>query len=114
MAKAVSGGGPKMNKNVSPPMRNPTQTRSISPGGVSELGSAMGSLKGHGNAATPLFDAKAAPQTKFGNEAAKNVGAGGPGTGRTIYERGVQGQHGASVGSAPGPARGIDERGRKA
>jgi hypothetical protein len=29
----------------------------------------------------------------LGNEAAKNVGAGGPGTGRTVYGPGSQGKH---------------------
>jgi hypothetical protein len=101
MSKARSGGGITSNKLVRPGVKNPTQTRSISPTGASELGSAMGSLKGHGNAATPLFDGKAVPQTNFGNEVARNVGKGGPGTGRTVYKTGTQQMHGAAAGTRP-------------
>jgi hypothetical protein len=35
----------------------------------------------------------------FGNAVALNVGKGGPGTGRTIYQRGTQGQQGEVAGS---------------
>jgi hypothetical protein len=99
--KARSGGGITSNKNVRPAMRNPTQSKAVSPAGASQLGSAMGALEGHGNAAERLFQGHA-PQSKFGNEVAKNVGAGGPGTGRTVHRAGGQGQHGAVAGT---PAR---------
>lgn len=49
-----------------------------------------------------LTKLEAKPATKpaavpLGNEVAKNVGAGGPGKGRTVYASGSQGKHGEAV-----------------
>jgi hypothetical protein len=38
---------------------------------------------------------------KFGNEVALNVGKGGCGTGRTVYERGTQQQYGSGGPQEP-------------
>jgi hypothetical protein len=100
MSKPKSGGGITMNKNVRPQMPKPGPSKAVSPGGASQLGSAMGSLKGHGNAAEKLFQGKA-PQSKFGNEVAKNVGGGGPGAGRVVMRSGSQGAHGHVAGTRP-------------
>jgi hypothetical protein len=106
MSKARSGGGITSNRNVRPAMRNPTQSKAVSPGGASQLGLAMGALKGHGNAAERLFQGRA-PQSTLGNELAKNVGGGGPGTGRTVHRAGSQMQYGPSAGTPPAKGRDI-------
>jgi hypothetical protein len=45
---------------------------------------------------------------KYGNEIAKNVGAGGPGTGRTVHGCGSQGMHGSASGNVSGAPRSGD------
>jgi hypothetical protein len=98
MNKARSGGGATMNKNVRPPMPKPAPARAVSPAGASQLGSSMGNMKG-GKLVTAehLFQGKA-PQSKYGNEVALNVGKGGPGAGRTVYAKGTEAVHGPVAG----------------
>jgi hypothetical protein len=78
MAK-LSGGGIQSNKNVSVKVRaGPANTNVVSPGGVSQLGSATGSKPrpggGYtsGNTASRVFERKAAEQP-MGNAVALNV-----------------------------------------
>jgi len=108
--RAKSGGGITSNKLKSVGVKaGPSNTNVVSPRGVSQLGYATGSqLKGaesYGtkNTALSVFERKAAEQP-LGNAVATNVGAGGPGTGRTTYPSGYQSLHGKPVqGSTPAP-----------
>jgi hypothetical protein len=108
MAK-LSGGGIRSNKLVRPGVRvGPASTNKIDPRGVSQYGYATGSrLERSGsyttdNTALPV-NAGTMSQVRLGNDVARNVGKGGPGTGRTVYRSGYQATHGPVVqGSAPG------------
>jgi hypothetical protein len=102
--KAKSGGGITMNKNVSGKVRGGSRSADkISPAGLSQYGTAQGgNLRQAGsftgvNSATPVFSGSKANPVPFGNAKALDVGAGGVGTGRTIYRSGYQSQHGAAV-----------------
>jgi hypothetical protein len=119
MARAVSGGGPQMNKVTAKreATREKPQVRGVNPGGVDQLGQHMTKE----SAATPMYGGPSYP-TKFGNELATNVGAGGPGKGREVFASGSQGQHGpvaqgdrSQAPDVPGttPGRSLDERGRR-
>jgi hypothetical protein len=110
MAKAVSGGGlnSRVVKRVGVKTGAPSSNK-ISPRGVSQYGYASGSmLRGEHNyttqnSALPV-NVGTMKQVPLGNQLVKNVGAGGPGTGRTTLVRGTQMMHGAPVqGSAPAP-----------
>jgi hypothetical protein len=117
MSKARSGGGITSNKLVRPDVRSGApSTNKMSPAGAAQLGVALGD-KVHNRAhtgqgfRTPL-QAGVRAQVPLGNAVAGNVGGGGPGTGRTVYGAGSQGQHGP-VARDPVPApRGLDARGR--
>jgi hypothetical protein len=105
MAKINSGGGLTSNKLVRPNVRTgPASTNKIDPRGVSQYGYATGStLKQAGsftgkNSALPV-NAGTTTQVPMGNAVARNVGAGGPGAGRTIHRTGTQMMHGQPVGS---------------
>jgi hypothetical protein len=98
MGKAVSGGGILSNKvtqRVAP--KTEPKARAVNPGGVSQLGSAIGKIKGGKlRPAEPLFQGKGYNAPKGPSD---NVSAVGVGCGRTVYDRGYQGQHGPSVGT---------------
>jgi hypothetical protein len=98
MGKAVSGGGIRSNKVIHRPSpKVEPKARVVNPGGVSQLGSAVGSIKGgKPSAAEPLFQGRGYQGPKGPTD---NVAAVGVGGGRTVYDRGYQGQHGASVGA---------------
>jgi hypothetical protein len=106
--KIVSGGGinSRVVKSVGIKPGAPT-TNVVSPRGVSELGYASGdklrATGGHTgqNVSAPLFERKA-PEQALGNQLVKNVGSGGPGTGRTVYRSSTQMQHGS--GGPPLPS----------
>jgi hypothetical protein len=88
------------------------KTRVASPMGASELGSAMGNIKGgRPSAAEPLYPGgKAFQPVPLGNTlTTQGIGVGG---GRTVQPAGGQGTWGPTVGERPGPARGLDSRGR--
>jgi hypothetical protein len=86
MAKSRSGGGITSNKNVRPPIKGGSpKTNVVSPGVVSRIG------------AHEVLTKKPEPLTRpaqaavpLGNAVATNVGAGGPGTGRTVHPSGSQ------------------------
>jgi hypothetical protein len=104
--RSRSGGGPMMNKNVRTPIKggSPNQ-RNVTPGAASSVGQILGNhvSDAAGSRTTqrpnaPLYTEVRAP-VRHGNDLATNVGRGGPGTGRTIYPSGSQGQHGPVAGS---------------
>jgi hypothetical protein len=106
MAKARSGGGIKMNKNVNVGVRaGPPSTHKISRTAVMHLGNKIGShITEGGDVKRPRYPLVegTAPQVASGNALATNVGKGGPGKGRTIYKTGSQGTHGrVNPGSSP-------------
>jgi hypothetical protein len=108
MPKKISGGGIQSSKLVRVGVNaGPSNSRIISPRGVSQLGYSPGSrLKGTGsytteNTSLPVFQGTM-KQVPLGNQLATNVGGGGVGTGRTIYRSGYQSLHGqAAQGSSP-------------
>jgi hypothetical protein len=55
----------------------------------------------------PLHSGRSFQPVKFGNEIALNVGKGGCGTGRTIYETGSQGMQGQVAGNRAPQGRDI-------
>jgi hypothetical protein len=106
MAKAKSGGGATMNKNVKTPIKSGSpNTRAVSPSAVGRIGIKQGNHRTDGGTMKPPADplVKAVkPQVPSGNQVALNVGRGGPGAGRTVHSTGSQGQHGSAVpGIAP-------------
>jgi hypothetical protein len=85
MAKTHSGGGKTPTKQTT---RLGSPASGVDPGAAARIG-----LK-------TAYDFGTAPQGRptsipLGNEVAKNVGRGGPGTGRVVHARGSQGTHGA-------------------
>jgi len=84
--KAKSGGGETMNKNRNVGVRwGDRMVNKVSPSGLSQVGTAVDP-----KVVTPVVEGRAKGFAPFGNELAKNVGGGGPGTGRTIYKTGSQ------------------------
>jgi hypothetical protein len=87
--KSKAGGGANSNKlkqvgvNV-----GPRSTQNISECGVSQIGQKLGNRE----AIEPIVEGNA-KQVPLGNDLAKNVGKGGPGTGRTVAKTGSQGHH---------------------
>jgi hypothetical protein len=118
MAKAVSGGG--LNSRVVKRVgirAGASSARIVDPAGLSQLGAAQGGkLRREGsftgiNSSKPVFQGTM-KQVPLGNQLSTNVGKGGPGTGRTTYRAGYQGQHGAPVqGSTPTPKDTLAEYG---
>jgi hypothetical protein len=85
-----------------------------SPRGVSQIGAAQGSRLDRAgsfttrNSALPYSDGQRKDFVPLGNSLTNNVGAGGPGTGRTLYgQGGTQSQHGPVAGPAPMQGRDI-------
>jgi hypothetical protein len=89
MAKARSGGGSTMNKNVSPPVRTGSQSKATSPCAASQLGQSV-AFKKETVEVGPAYHSG----VKLGNEKALDVGKGGPGAGRQTLRSGSQGTHG--------------------
>src|SRR5262245_8847712 len=88
MSKAKSGGGITSNKFVQPSIRSGSPNKGTSPGAADQLGQAVSFKR------EQVEMGRAYPGTKLGNEVALNVGAGGPGKGRTVMPCGSQGVHG--------------------
>jgi hypothetical protein len=109
MPKKISGGGIQSSKLVKVGVKTgPATTNVVNPRGVSQLGYSTGSeIARTGsyttkNTSLPVFERKAGEQ-QLGNAKALDVGAGGVGTGRTIYKSGYQSLYGQVVqGSSPG------------
>lgn len=102
-------GGIGSRVNVRGPVRTGAAAKGINPGHVAQTGTALGnramekqtSYRGEPKfTAGPTFGA-----VPLGNEVARNVGAGGVGTGRTLYgQAGTQGCHGKPDPGNPPPA----------
>jgi hypothetical protein len=98
--------GIQSSKLVRPGVRTGAAREGFNAGYAGQIGAALGShASDSGKVLTkaPVPMRTAAPvaaAAKLGNEVAKNVGAGGPGTGRTVMATGSQGQHGPAAGSA--------------
>jgi hypothetical protein len=114
MAKATSGGGITMNKNVRGKVYGGSRTTQVvNPRGLSQLGAAQGGkLTREGsftgvNSSIPVFAGNKPAGTQLGNAKATDIGKGGPGTGRSVMARGSQGVHGPVRGPAPIQGRDI-------
>jgi hypothetical protein len=107
MARARSGGGITMNKNVSPGIKTGGPNKGTSPGAADQIGPAISFKR-------EQIERGPALPSKLGNEVALNVSGGGPGKGREIFRAGSQGTHGpVAQGESPRSApRGLDVRGR--
>ena len=96
----LSGGGIQSNKLVRPSVRTGQPYKGTSPAAAGYLGQST-AFKKENVGVGPAYTG-----SKLGNELARNVGAGGPGTGRTVHHCGSQGTHGnVNPGHSP-PARG--------
>ena len=103
-------GGIRSNKNVSPPVRYGEARKEKRVAAVSQIGQSLGNhVTDRRQKVNPIekVEGRQGISVPLGNEVAKNVGKGGCGTGRTIYSRGVQGQHGPSA-SGNAPAKNTD------
>jgi hypothetical protein len=114
MAQARSGGGINSSVVVREGIRSaPRTTNVVNPRGLSQYGTATGSmLNKQGsftsrNSAEPVFDAPKADRVPMGNALVNDVGKGSPGAGRQVLRAGSQGQHGAPAGPAPVQGRDI-------
>ena len=114
-SKPVSGGGIRSNKRVEVGIRagSPSANK-VSPGGVSQFGSATGDrprpgMGGHTgqNTSQPVFVGTKPQTSLLGNAKASDVGKGGPGTGRNVYRTGYQSLRGPLAGPAPVQGRDI-------
>src|SRR5262245_11112942 len=107
MSRATSGGGIRSNKvrHSQGPKVEP-RPRAINPGAVADLALAKGNHttdKGDLPFKSRQLDVGRGYQTPVGPTKAVP----GPGGGRTIHQRGSQGQHGPVAGQRPGPPRDI-------
>jgi hypothetical protein len=108
-----SGGGVGSNKITKPSVRyGERTTNKISPGGVGQMGTAIGGMmKGESrhtsqNAAVAIKEGPAKAATKLGNQVAWETEA-RPGGSRNVYETGTQMRYGApDPGQAP--AKNVD------
>jgi len=106
--KARSGGGITSNKNVRVGQKlNPRSVDVVSIAATSMLGQQVSSKR------PEIIKGQAKDFAPMGNALTNNVGKGGPGTGRTIYERGYQSCHGTPAKGEPG-MQGKADRGSRA
>jgi hypothetical protein len=105
------GGGYGTRQHVEKPVRIGKGSYGTRPGGAASLGQVYGNHvtnRDHTGYRGPKFhtDQVFHSGVKYGNEKALDVGGGGPGTGRTIYEHGTQCQTGTNPGNPrPNPRR---------
>jgi hypothetical protein len=86
--KGSGGGGVGMNKNVNVSVKTGSKTtEAISVPAASRIGTQVITTNG----GVKLVAANV-PQTPLGNQIALNVGAGGPGAGRSVLPSGSQGK----------------------
>jgi hypothetical protein len=96
MKKIRSGGGITSNKlNARPMPKTSSPSQAMSPTAISRLGSKIGNHADTGKVNVPVVPLVrgAVPSVPLGNSVATNVGAGGPGKGRTTLPSGGQGKH---------------------
>jgi hypothetical protein len=106
-----SGGGYGSNKHVQVSVKTGQRAQQYHQSGVSQFGEAVGDHithrgQGTGYRGDPVRGAYRSPgapgSVPLGNQIATNVGAGGPGKGRTVYGCGSQDMHGsANPGNPP-------------
>ena len=94
----LSGGGIQSNKLVRPDVRTGQPYKGSSPAAASQLGQSTAFKK------EQVEVGRAYTGSPLGNQVALNVGAGGPGTGRTVHHCGSQGTHGNVNPGNPPPA----------
>jgi hypothetical protein len=95
------GGGIASNKKTEVGVKTGSGAHGKNPGHVGQIGVAV-DRKAVEERGRP------APETRFGNEVALNVGGGGPGVGREVFRSGGQGTHGpVNPGNAPAKNRDI-------
>jgi hypothetical protein len=104
MSKGSGGGGYHSRPHVEKPVKTGSGSHGTRPGGAAALGQVYGNHvtnRDHTSYRGPKFhtDQTFHSGVKYGNEVSLNVGKGGPGTGRTIYEHGSQCQTGTNPGS---------------
>jgi hypothetical protein len=108
MTRSNAGGGHGSKNVVDKPVRTGSGSRSARPAGVSQLGQSQGDHITNKSSTDyrgeRLHNDRSFQPVKFGNEIALNVGKGGCGTGRTIYQTGTQGQQGSANPGSPRPA----------
>jgi hypothetical protein len=98
--KPGSGGGLQSNKYVKAEhVGGSSQTRQVPPTAAAHIGRQVGdhSMDGSGKPMQRNDPSLYSPTRDFGNhgnEVAKNVGRGGPGTGRTVHAKGSQAYYG--------------------
>jgi hypothetical protein len=87
--RARSGGGITSNKHVKVGVRAGSRTTNeVGEGAVARIGGQHVLMKPH----PPLQQPRQAP-VPLGNDLATNVGKGGPGVGREVFDCGSQGKH---------------------
>ena len=97
-----AAGGIHSNKKIEVAVRTGSGAHGKNPGHVGQTGIAV-------DPRAVEERKRPAPESRFGNEGALNVGKGGPGTGRDIHPTGAQGQHGPAVGENKPTAGGLIE-----
>jgi hypothetical protein len=78
----------------------------INPGGVGQIGVALGNHSEYGPARGAVEPMRVGPgfgRVPLGNAKATDVGCGGPGAGRTVSRTGSQAQHGPAAPGSPPP-----------
>jgi len=108
-----SGGGLTSNKLVTKreATREAPRVRRANPAAVADIGSMKGNHAENRDLpykARALRDGNGFQPVPLGNAKATDVGAGGPGKGRTVHRSGSQGQHGPVAGQPKQPGRGIN------
>jgi hypothetical protein len=98
---------------VHPGQRHGSGSKAINHAGASQIGAAQGNHFTNGGADGRMesryggvdvySEGPGYNKAKYGNEVAKNVGAGGPGTGRNVMSCGSQGTHGGVAGNKLNP-----------
>jgi hypothetical protein len=101
-----AGGGPNSRVVKQVGSRTGAAARGINPGHVAQHGRALGNKAMNDpkrfNPAEPKFT-QSRQSVRLGNEVAKNVGGGGPGSGRSVMKSGSQ--HGLTSPAPIGPAK---------
>jgi hypothetical protein len=92
-------GGINSNKRVEVPVRTGSGAHGKNPGHVGQIGVSV-------DPRAVEERKRPAPESRFGNEVALNVGGGGPGVGREVFRSGAQGTHGPINPGNPRPGGG--------
>ena len=111
MKKSSRGGGPGSRVVTNQSIRTGAARQQIHAGGVAQIGQRQSSHSMQSNDTGYRGERLVGPQkpisVPLGNAVALNVGKGGPGTGRTVYGRGMQSVHGTPAQGQATPKRDI-------